>query len=99
MPEKDFLKGFRYDLGTKKVTEAPALTATGLLATPPTDGMPGGYSSLSANGAKNGIVWTSLPNGHAQSNLLPGRMAAFDPLTLQQIWSDQDKYMFAKDVP
>jgi len=99
MPEKDFLKGFRYDLGTKKVTEAPALTAAGLLAKPPTDGMPGGYSSLSANGAKNGIVWTSMPNGDAQWNLMPGRMAAFDALTLKQIWSDPDNYMFAKAVP
>src|SRR5258708_23127857 len=99
MPEKDFLKGFRYDLGTKKVTEAPALTATGLLAKPPTDGMPGGYSSLSANGAKNGIVWTSLPNGDAQWNLQPGRLAAFDALSLKQIWSDPDSYMFTKAVP
>jgi hypothetical protein len=99
MPEKDFLKGFRYDLGTKKVTEAPALTAAGSLSKPPTDGMPGGYSSLSANGPKNGIVWTLMPNGDAQWNLSPGRMAAFDALTLKQIWSDPDQYMFAKAVP
>jgi hypothetical protein len=99
MPEKDFLKAFHYDLTTAKVKEAPAITATGSLAKPPADGMPGGYSSLSANGAKSGIVWTLMPNGDAQWNLTPGRMAAFDALTLKQIWADPDNYSFAKAVP
>jgi hypothetical protein len=99
MPEKDFLKAFRYDLTTKTVKEAPAVTAAGSLAKPPADGMPGGYSSLSANGAKSGIVWTLMPNGDAQWNLTPGRMAAFDALTLKQIWADPDNYSFAKAVP
>jgi hypothetical protein len=99
MPEKDFLKGFRYDMASKHVTTSPALTATGSLAKPPTDGMPGGYSSLSANGAKYGVVWTSMPNGDAQWVLRPGRLAAFDALSLKQIWSDPDNYSFAKAVP
>ena len=99
MPEKDFLKSFRYNLTTKAVNTSPAAVATGTLAKPPTDGMPGGYSSLSANGAKNGIVWTLMPNGDAQWNLSPGRMAAFNALTLKQIWADPDEYMFAKAVP
>jgi len=99
MPEKDYLKAFRYDTGTKHVTEAPSLTATGSLSRPPTDGMPGGYSSLSANGRTAGIVWTSMPNGDAQWGLTPGRLAAFDALTLRQIWADPDDYTFAKAVP
>ena len=99
MPEKDFLKGFKFDMASKKVGETPLLTATGSLAKPPTDGMPGGYSSLSANGNKNGIVWTSMPNGDAQWSLQPGRLAAFDALTLKQIWSDPDDFSFAKAVP
>jgi hypothetical protein len=98
MPEKDSLKAFRYDLTTMKVTETPLLTAAGSLAKP-ADGMPGGYSSISANGAKNGIVWTLLPTGDAQWNLAGGRMAAFDASTLKQIWSDPEDYMFAKAVP
>jgi hypothetical protein len=99
MPEKDFLKAFKYDMASKHVGESPALNAAGSLARPPTDGMPGGYSSLSANGSKSGIVWTLMPNGDAQWNLQPGRMAAFDALTLKQIWSDPDNYAFAKAVP
>ena len=99
MPEKDYLKAFRYDLGSKHVTEAPSLTATGPLARPPTDGMPGGYSSISANGRTAGIVWTSLHNGDAQWALRPGRLVAFDALTLRQIWADSDEYTFAKAVP
>src|SRR5260370_1223656 len=55
MPEKDFLKGFHYDPSTGHVNQLPALQATEAHAQPPTDGMPGGCSSLSANGTKDGI--------------------------------------------
>jgi hypothetical protein len=99
MPEKDFLKAFKYDLTTHLVTEAPFLTATGSLAKPPTDGMPGGFSSLSANNTKDGIVWTSMPFGDGQWNPVPGRIAAFDASTLKQLWSDNDNVLFAKSVP
>jgi len=99
MPEKDFLKAFRYDLSTGHVSEAPFRVATGSLARPPTDGMPGGFSSVSSNGNRNGIVWTSMPDGDAQWNLEPGRLAAFDATTLTQIWSDDQDVMFAKSVP
>jgi hypothetical protein len=98
MPEKDFLKAFKYDLATHRVSQTP-LVATGMDAIPP-DGMPGGYSSISSNGARNGIVWTSLPQGDAQWNQVPGRLAAFDATTLKQIWSDDDNNVpFAKSVP
>ena len=63
------------------------------------DGMPGGYSSISSNGAQNGIVWTSMPEGDGQWHPVPGRLAAFDAITLNQIWSDDDYVMFAKSVP
>jgi hypothetical protein len=99
MPEKDFLKAFKYDLATHHVTEAPAHTATGAFAKPPTDGMPGGFSSLSAHGKKNGIVWTSMPVGDGQWNLVPGRLAAFDALTLKELWNDSDNVIYAKSVP
>jgi hypothetical protein len=99
MPEKDFLKGFKYDFTSHKVTETPAIIATGTLAKPPTDGMPGGFSSVSANGMKSGIVWTSMPFGDAQWTAVPGRIAAFDAATLTQLWSDDDDITFAKSVP
>lgn len=99
MPEKDFLKAFRYDFATNKVTTTPVLTATGSLAKPPTDGMPGGFSSVSSNKMKDGIVWTSMPFGDGQWNPVPGRLAAFDATTLKQLWSDNDNVLFAKSVP
>jgi hypothetical protein len=99
MPEKDFLKAFQYDLGTHHVNEAPVQTASGAFARPPTDGMPGGFSSLSANGQTNGIVWTSMPVGDGQWNLVPGRLAAFDAITLKELWNDSDNVIFAKSVP
>jgi hypothetical protein len=99
MPEKDFLKAFKYDLTTGHVSELPSCVASGSLAKPPTDGMPGGYSSVSSSGSANGIVWTSLPNGDGQWNPVPGRLAAFDATNLKQIWSDDDNVLFAKSVP
>ena len=99
MPEKDYLKAFKYDLSTHKVTEAAVQTATGAFARPPTDGMPGGFSSLSADGKTNGIVWTNLPVGDGQWNLVPGRLAAFDALSLKELWNDSDNVIFAKSVP
>ncbi len=99
MAEKDFLKAFRYDLATGQLGESPSLVASGTLARPPTDGMPGGYSSVSANVRSNGIVWTSMPFGDGQWNPVPGRVAAFDAVTLKQLWSDDDDVLFAKSVP
>jgi hypothetical protein len=40
-----------------------------------------------------------MPNGDAQWVLSPGRMAAFDALSLKQLWADPDNYPFAKAVP
>jgi hypothetical protein len=99
MPEKDFLKAFRYDLSTHQVNQTPVRQATGPYAKPPTDGMPGGFSSLSANGTRDGIVWTSMPIGDGQWIAVPGRLAAFDATTLKQLWNDNDSITFAKSVP
>lgn len=99
MPEKDFLKGFRYDLTTHHVAETPSLSAVGPFAKPPTDGMPGGFSSLSSNGNTAGIVWTSMPVGDGQWAAVPGRLAAFDATTLKELWNDDDNITFAKSVP
>ncbi len=84
MAEKDYLKTFTYDLRTHHVAERPRLVA-GVKAP---DGMPGGFSSLSANGVSTGIVWTSLPTGDAQWTNQPGVLYAFDASTLEELWSD-----------
>jgi uncharacterized protein with LGFP repeats len=99
MPEKDSLQGFRYELSSRHVTQSAALRASGAFAKPPTDGMPGGFSSLSAHGRANGIVWTSMPVGDGQWAAVPGRLAAFDATTLNELWNDDDNVTFAKSVP
>jgi hypothetical protein len=95
MSEKDYLKSFQYHLASHHLDESPYATATER----PPDGMPGGFSSLSANGASNGILWTNLPLGDAQWSPMPGRLAAFDALSLNEIWHDDGGYIFAKSVP
>lgn len=95
MPEKDYLKAFRYTLTTDHLDETPYLTS----AVRPVDGMPGGFSSLSANGGKNGILWTSMPLGDAQWTPVPGRIVAFDASNLTELWHDDGGYTFAKSVP
>src|SRR5262249_40074906 len=97
MPEKDSLKAFKYDLKTGRVSLFGE--ATGDLHRPPKDGMPGGYSSISSSCTPNGIVWTSLPAGDAQWQPVDGLLAAFDAMSLKQIWSDDDHVQFAKSVP
>jgi hypothetical protein len=95
MPEKDYLKAFRYDLSSHKVSTNPFLNSD----VRPPDGMPGGFSSLSANGERDGIVWTSFPNGDATGQTQPGSLVAFDATNLHEIWRDPDPESFAKFVP
>jgi hypothetical protein len=107
MPEKDYLKAFRYDLtgaydqmGAYHVRASPVMAATGVGARPP-DGMPGGFSSLSANGAHDGVIWTWLPrDSDAQWTNVTGRLVAFDATNLARgpLWSDSS-WTFAKSVP
>jgi hypothetical protein len=93
MPEKDYLKAFQFDLTQLQVTATPFLTAT----IRPPDGMPGGFSSLSANGEQGGIVWTLLSAaGDGTSQPVPGRFVAFDATTLNLIWEDDQPALFAK---
>lgn len=98
MPEKDYLKAFHYDTSTRRVATTPAVTATGSWARPP-DGMPGGFTSLSANGASDGIIWTCLPQADGQWHKVTGALVAFDATTLRQIWSDDSPMSFAKFCP
>lgn len=95
LPEKDFLKSFRYDKNTHHVDEAPFRTSNVRTI----EGMPGGFSSLSVNFDDDAILWVSYPLGDGQWNNVPGRLAAFDAITLQQLWSHDGGYLFAKFVP
>jgi hypothetical protein len=103
MPEKDYLKAFKYDLAMRRVT--PFMTASDrtvagtVVQGRPVDGMPGGASSLSANGTHDGIVWTALPLVDAQWINGPGRLVAFDASNLQQLWFDDGGVDFAKFTP
>jgi hypothetical protein len=95
MSEKDYLKAFKFDNTTRHLQETPAVTGP----EKPPDGMPGGFSSLSSSFGTNGIIWTSWPLGDGQWNLVPGKIAAFDALSLTELWSDEGNYLFAKSVP
>jgi hypothetical protein len=95
MAEKDYVKAFHYDNATQHVQETAAVVGP----EKPPDGMPGGFSSLSAAFGTNGILWTSFPLGDAQWTYEPGRISAFDALSLKEIWHDDGGYIFAKSVP
>ena len=92
MPEKDHLRAFRYD-------NASHLLATSALvqsAERSPDGMPGAFLALSANGSSNGIVWASAPKVDGQWQNVPGRLIAFNALTLAELWRDDDDIGFPK---
>jgi hypothetical protein len=70
-----------------------AVTATGLATTSiqgtviASAGHPGGITTLSANGTRNGIIWgTYAASGDAWHNLVPGTLVAFDANTLKTLW-------------
>lgn len=95
MPEKDFIRAYPYDPVSGVMGTTPLAVST--VRAP--DGMPGGALSLSANGASNGIVWASIPKYDGQWVNVPGFFAAFDAITLQKLWSDDDDIAFAKFNP
>jgi hypothetical protein len=95
MAGRDYLKAFRYDSATHHLDERPFLTSSVRAV----EGMSGGFSSLSADGARDGILWTSYPLGDGQWQNVPGRLAAFDATTLGELWHDDGGYLFAKFTP
>lgn len=95
MPEKDYLRAFRYDKLTGLVETTPHVVSK--VRAP--DGMPGGFLSLSAQGSRNAIIWALIPKADGQWVNGPGRMVAFDALTLNELWRDDDNIGFAKFMP
>jgi hypothetical protein len=92
MPEKDYLRAFRYNRSTLQVDTSPV--ATSAVRSP--DGMPGSHISLSANRGSNGIVWALVPKYNGQWDNVPGSLVAFDALTLHELWRDDDNIGFSK---
>jgi hypothetical protein len=86
MPEKDYLRAYAYNSSTGVLNTTP--TAVSTVRSP--DGMPGGALSLSANGSSNGILWAQVPKFDGQWVNVPGTLIAFDALSLNELWSDDD---------
>jgi hypothetical protein len=95
MPEKDFLRSYRFDHATHQLAGTPSAVSS--VRSP--DGMPGSHLSLSANGSANGIVWASVPKVDGQWNIVPSSLVAFDAITLAELWRDDDDIAFAKFNP
>jgi hypothetical protein len=95
MPGRDYLKSFRYHPAARALDETPFATSPVRAV----EGMSGGFSALSANGDRDGILWVSYPLGDGQWQNVPGRLAAFDATTLGELWHDDGGYLFAKFTP
>jgi LGFP repeat len=95
MAGRDYLKAFRYDARAGRLDERPVAVS----AVRAVEGMSGGFASLSADGDAAAILWMSYPLGDPQWQNVPGRLAAFDPLTLRELWHDDGGYLFAKFTP
>ncbi len=114
--ENDVLRAFSYNSTTGTINTTPRATSSMTAPVTNNDGaMPGGFTTISANGNSNAIVWASTPyNGNAAGNsnpsfagdgLVQGVLYAFDANTLKVLWSDKNNDgrdeigLFAKYVP
>jgi hypothetical protein len=82
-PENDDLKAYR--LGAKFDTTPVRNT------TPSSAGMPGGMLSISANGAKDGVLWASHPSARdANQAVVDGELRAYDASNVgKMLWSSK----------
>lgn len=98
-PEQDNIKAYRYDSNRKKFNTRPIQGMMGNM------GMPGGFLSISANGAQDGILWAAIPyRDDAWVEIVRGSMRAFRADTLDLLWSTDvndpsDVFDFGKNVP
>ena len=105
--ENDVLRSFLFNSTTGKLNTNPWATSTMTAPATNNDGaMPGGFTSISANGNSNGILWASTPyNGDASHQLARGVLYAFDADTLKLLWTDKtndardEVGMFSKYCP
>jgi len=98
-PEEDNVRAYRYDASQKKFNTSPIKGMMG------NRGMPGGFLSISANGARDGILWAAIPyESDAWVEIVRGSMRAFRADTLELLWSTDvndpaDNFDFGKNVP
>ncbi len=105
--ENDYLRQYLFNPTTGLVNPTPLAKST--MTAPVTNNngaMPGGFTTVSANGGSNGIVWASTPWIHdASANVVQGVLYAFDANTLNLLWTDKTNDArdeignFAKYVP
>ncbi len=95
MAGRDFLKSFRFDQRARRLDPQPFAVSPVRAV----EGMSGAFAALSADGGRNAVLWLSYPLGDPQWQNVPGRLAAFDPLTLRELWHDDGGYLFAKFTP
>jgi LGFP repeat/PAN domain len=95
MPEKDFLRSYRYDRSKRELASSPFKVSS--VRSP--DGMPGAHLTLSANGSTGGIIWASVPKYDGQWAIVPASLVAFDAISLAELWRDDDDIAFAKFNP
>ncbi|HXN23011.1 MAG TPA: FKBP-type peptidyl-prolyl cis-trans isomerase [Candidatus Dormibacteraeota bacterium] len=100
--ENDYLRAYRLNPHTRKLTLPPFATASIL----PPMGMPGGMLAISAKGSqpRTGIIWATIPRaGDANQALVPGSLYAYNAETLALLWSStapgDDSLNFAKGSP
>jgi hypothetical protein len=92
MAGRDFLKSFRYDPRAGRLDPRPFAVSPVRAV----EGMSGGFATVSADGGRHAVLWISYPLGDPQWQNVPGRLAAFDPLTLRELWHDDGGELFAK---
>jgi len=96
LPEKEFLRAFRYFKASRHVEETPFMTAP----IRPKEGMPGGALFLSSNRGRDAILWVSVHEKEdATDTPAKGTLFAVDALSLQTIWKEDDIAYFAKFQP
>ena len=89
--ENDVLRAYPFNATTGLMNPTPLAMSTMTAPVVNNDrAMPGGFTSISANGNTNGILWASTPyNGDASANLTQGVLYAFDANTLNLLWTDK----------
>jgi hypothetical protein len=89
--ENDVLRAFKYNATTGLLNTTPWAMSSMTAPVTNNDGaMPGGFTSISANGNSKGIVWASTPySGDAAHQMTQGVLYAFNADTLALLWSDK----------
>ncbi len=89
--ENDVLRAYAFNATTGLMNPTPVAMSPMTAPVVNNNGaMPGGFTSISANGNSNGILWASTPyNGDAAANLTQGVLYAFDANTLKLLWTDK----------